>query len=228
MAEKKTMEFIENKQPMTFIERIIDIQSRLNAPKSRQNTFGKYSYRSCEDILEAVKPLLKEHNLLMTISDEPYVTEDGWHYIKATATITDGKDSISTTSYAREPSEVKGMQSAQVSGSTISYANKYCCSSMLLLDDNKDADTDEFHKQTTVEGKKQEVKKAEPKKAEPKKMTEEERNAVMRQRIGEMLTEVSDEFIADLKYAFPFETVNDFKDSDLERIGVMLKNEING
>ncbi|MDO8234015.1 ERF family protein [Citrobacter werkmanii] len=127
----------------TFYERLASIQEHLNAPKNQYNSFGKYKYRSCEDILEGVKPLLK--GLFLSISDEIVLIGDRY-YVKATATITDGENKHTATAMAREEESKKGMDSAQVTGATISYARKYCLNGLFGIDDAKDADTDE-HKQ---------------------------------------------------------------------------------
>lgn len=125
---------------MEFIEKIVAIQSELKAPKGQYNSFGKYNYRSCEDILEGVKPLLAKHGLVLTIQDSIELIGDRY-YIKATATITDGKESISTSAYARESLDKKGMDASQVTGATSSYARKYALNGLLAIDDTKDADT---------------------------------------------------------------------------------------
>ena len=121
------------------------VQSELKAPKGQMNTFGGYRYRSCEDILEAVKPILKAHDLLLTLSDEPKVLE-GWHYIEATAKLEslDG-GCISVKAYAREPEQKTKMDAAQVTGTSSSYARKYALNGLFCIDDTKDADTDEYH-----------------------------------------------------------------------------------
>lgn len=121
------------------------VQSELKAPKGQMNTFGGYRYRSCEDILEAVKPILKAHNLLLTLSDEPKVLE-GWHYIEATAKLEslDG-GCISVKANAREPEQKTKMDAAQVTGTSSSYARKYALNGLFCIDDTKDADTDEYH-----------------------------------------------------------------------------------
>lgn len=126
-----------------FFQRLSEIQANLNAPKNQYNSFGKYKYRSCEDILEGVKPLLK--GLFLSISDEIVLIGDRY-YVKATATITDGENSHSASAMAREEENKKGMDSAQVTGATSSYARKYCLNGLFGIDDAKDADTDE-HKQ---------------------------------------------------------------------------------
>lgn len=125
---------------MEFIEKIVAIQSELKAPKGQYNSFGKYNYRSCEDILEGVKPLLAKHGLVLTIQDEIELIGDRY-YVKATASITNGKESISTSAYARESLDKKGMDASQVTGATSSYARKYALNGLLAIDDTKDADT---------------------------------------------------------------------------------------
>ncbi|EPD3104701.1 ERF family protein [Salmonella enterica] len=126
-----------------FYARLAEIQEHLNVPKNQCNSFGKYKYRSCEDILEGVKPLLK--GLFLSISDEIVLIGDRY-YVKATATITDGENSHSASAIAREEENKKGMDEAQVTGATSSYARKYCLNGLFGIDDSKDADTDE-HKQ---------------------------------------------------------------------------------
>lgn len=125
---------------MEFIEKIVAIQSELKAPKGQYNSFGKYNYRSCEDILEGVKPLLTKHRLVLTIQDSIDLIGDRF-YVKATATITDGKEQLSTSAYARESLDKKGMDASQVTGATSSYARKYALNGLLAIDDTKDADT---------------------------------------------------------------------------------------
>lgn len=125
---------------MEFIEKIVAIQSELKAPKGQYNSFGKYNYRSCEDILEGVKPLLAKHGLVLTIQDSIDLIGDRF-YVKATATITDGKEQLSTSAYSRESLDKKGMDASQVTGATSSYARKYALNGLLAIDDTKDADT---------------------------------------------------------------------------------------
>ena len=127
-------------------EKLMAIQTKLNAPKNRKNSFGNYNYRSCEDILEAVKPLLKEQNCTLTITDEIVLIGDRF-YVKAEATIKDceSADGISVCAYAREADGKKGMDEAQVTGACSSYARKYALNGLFLIDDNKDPDTDENH-----------------------------------------------------------------------------------
>lgn len=136
------------KEEQTGSEMVI-IQSRLNAPKNQFNKFGGYSYRSCEDILEALKPLLKETGCVLTISDEICQVADRI-YVKATATLTTGAGQTYVTSaYAREPQAKKGMDDSQITGSTSSYARKYALNGLFCIDDNKDADTLNVSKEYT-------------------------------------------------------------------------------
>lgn len=114
------------------------IQKELKAPKGQHNSFGNYNYRSCEDILEAVKPLL--NGAILTLSDEIVLIGDRF-YVKATATITENDKSMSATAYARESLDKKGMDSAQITGAASSYARKYCLNGLFCIDDTKDADT---------------------------------------------------------------------------------------
>lgn len=115
------------------------IQTGLKAPKGQFNSFGKYAYRSCEDILEAVKPLLSEHKATLTLSDDVVAVADRI-YIKATAVITIGEESRSVTAYAREEDTKKGMDASQVTGAASSYARKYALNGLFAIDDTKDSD----------------------------------------------------------------------------------------
>ena len=132
-----------------FIGALGKVQAELKAPKNRVNKFGGYNYRSCEDILEAVKPLLMQNGLLLTVSDEMTVVE-GWHFVKATVTVTDGTDSVSVSASARESVEKKGMDASQITGTASSYARKYALNGLFLIDDVKDADTDEYKNMQTA------------------------------------------------------------------------------
>ncbi|HCD7251483.1 TPA: ERF family protein [Citrobacter farmeri] len=144
-----------------FYARLAAIQEHLNAPKNQYNSFGKYKYRSCEDILEGVKPLLK--GLFLSISDEIVLIGDRY-YVKATATITDGNNCHSASAMAREEESKKGMDAAQVTGATSSYARKYCLNGLFGIDDSKDADTDEHkHQQNATPAQKQSQPQAQQK-----------------------------------------------------------------
>lgn len=139
-----------------FYEKIAKVQLELKAPKGQYNSFGKYKYRSCEDIVEAVKPILNKEGLILNLNDDLYLIGDRY-YIKATAKITDGVNELTSTAYARESLELKGMSDSQVTGTASSYARKYALNGLLAIDDTKDADTDEFARQTKQEPLKQEL-----------------------------------------------------------------------
>jgi len=131
---------------MELIKKLNKIQQELKAPKNQYNNFGKYTYRSCEDILEAVKPLLE--GIVLTINDE-LVNIGNRYYVKATAKFDDGQNCIENTAYAREPESKKGMDESQITGTASSYARKYALNGLFLIDDSKDADSNEHASQTT-------------------------------------------------------------------------------
>lgn len=140
---------------MQISKALVDIQSELKAPKNQYNSFGKYKYRSAEDILEAVKPLLKAHNANLYMSDEIIAVADRI-YLKTTATFTDNEgNTIQTSACARESLDKKGMDDSQITGTASSYARKYCLNGLFLIDDTKDADTDEYKQQTTAKKEEQ-------------------------------------------------------------------------
>lgn len=136
MAEKKEK---------TLQEKLIEIQAELKAPKNQYNNFGKFKYRSCEDILEAVKPLLAKANLLLTFTDD-IVSKDMRCYIRAAARLENGTHSKEIVAYAREPLSKKGMDEMQISGAASSYARKYALNALFLIDDSKDSDVLEEQK----------------------------------------------------------------------------------
>ena len=137
------------------METLRKIQQELKAPKGQYNSFAKYNYRSCEDILEAVKPLLAKHNATLLISDE-LVQVGERYYIKATAAFQGAKEEppIHVSAFAREPLDKKGMDEPQITGTASSYARKYALNGLFLIDDTKDADTDEYAKTTGRTAKK--------------------------------------------------------------------------
>lgn len=144
---------------MKLHEKLLAIQTKLKAPKGQYNSFGKYSYRSAEDILEAVKPLNAEQGVLLTITDE--IKEVGGRiYVVATATVSDGADELKVSAFAREPENKKGMDESQITGATSSYARKYALNGLYAIDDNKDADTDEHKQQQENAPKKQQKQQA--------------------------------------------------------------------
>lgn len=134
---------------LTFQERVVALQNELKAPKSRYNKFGDYAYRSCEDIYEAVKPLAAKWGMVLHLTDE-IVLEGERYYILATATLSDtmGEAQLVSKGWARESDTKKGMDGSQITGTASSYARKYALNGLLLIDDTKDPDTDEYARQT--------------------------------------------------------------------------------
>lgn len=140
--------------------RLLRVQRDLKAPKNQYNSFGKYRYRSCEDILEGVKPILQEYGCAIVLSDTIEQIGDRF-YVKATATFYDCEtgESVSNTAYARESDDKKGMDASQITGTASSYARKYALNGLLLIDDTKDADTDENRNETTGRARSEAAKK---------------------------------------------------------------------
>lgn len=138
--------------------KLMMIQQELKAPKGQYNSFAKYNYRSCEDILEAVKPLCIKNNATLLLNDAVQEVS-GRFYVVATATLVDPEsgDSVSTNAYAREPQDKKGMDDSQITGMASSYARKYALNGLFCIDDTKDADTDELKRQEQKPVKKGEV-----------------------------------------------------------------------
>jgi hypothetical protein len=130
---------------MNLYEKLVDIQGRLKAPKSQFNNFGKYKYRNCEDILEAVKPLLVEHKVVLTISDKVIELDNGLSYVEATAQFKNIDGVIEVSAQAGIDPSKKGMDVAQCFGSSSSYARKYALNGLFLIDDTKDADSTNTH-----------------------------------------------------------------------------------
>ena len=146
------------KKEKTIYEKLLAVQNELKAPKDKKNTFGGYNFRSCEGILEAVKPLLQAQGLMLTIKDEVVNIGDRY-YVKATALLDDisSNGEIAVTALAREEEAKKGMDASQITGAASSYARKYALNGLFLIDDTKDADTDEFHRTTQENGQKTNV-----------------------------------------------------------------------
>ena len=131
---------------MSVYKKLIEVQSKLKAPKNQYNSFGKYSYRNCEDILEALKPILKEVGATIIISDE-VVSVNERYYVKATVKFIDTEtgDMVEASANAREEDNKKGMDSSQLTGSTSSYARKYALNGLFAIDDTKDSDFTNTH-----------------------------------------------------------------------------------
>ncbi len=132
------------------MQKLIKIQTELKVPKSNYNSFGEYYYRSAEDIMEAIKPLLKKHDCLLVISDTIKMIGDRI-YVCAEAKISDGENSVTVTGYARETEEKKKSDASQLTGAASSYARKYALAGLFLLDDTKDADATNKHEDTRPE-----------------------------------------------------------------------------
>lgn len=138
-------------EKLNIYEKLMNVQQELKAPKGQYNSFGKYKYRSCEDILEAVKPILKENKLVLQLTDLVIPASETRFYIKATARLIDieatENNIVENIAFAREEEEKKGMDGSQITGTASSYARKYALNGLFLIDDTKDADTDEYHNQ---------------------------------------------------------------------------------
>jgi hypothetical protein len=158
---------MDNDKSVSIYERLPLTQTELKAPKGQRNTFGNYDYRSAEDILEAVKPVLSENELVLTLEDEIVLIGDRY-YVKATARIVDDAKtgSVWISAYAREAEDKKGMNSAQITGATSSYARKYALNGLFAIDDSKDADSDEHckHSETRTSTTSNQALKASPNK----------------------------------------------------------------
>lgn len=146
--------------------KLMMIQQELKAPKGQYNIFAKYNYRSCEDILEAAKPLCIKNNATLLLNDAVQEVS-GRFYVVATATLVDTEsgDSVSANAYAREPQDKKGMDDSQITGMASSYARKYALNGLFCIDDTKDADTDEVKRQEDAPKKRE--KKQESKQEAP-------------------------------------------------------------
>ena len=159
---KDILPTLEGQQSIaTLYDRLQCVQRDLKAPKNQYNSFGKYRYRSCEDILEGVKPILQKYDSAITLSDSIELIGDRY-YVKATATFYNCMtgESITNTAYARESDDKKGMDASQITGTASSYARKYALNGLLLIDDTKDADTDENRNEAIGRSRSEGAKKA--------------------------------------------------------------------
>lgn len=155
---------------MELTEKLCEIQATINVAKNQRNSFGNYNYRSCEDILQALQPYTRKLNVVVLLSDEIKELSNGWVFVEATATIRDveTKEEISVKAQAGIQ-ERKGMDFSQTFGASSSYARKYALNGLFKLDDNKDADTNEFYKQTGKDKKEETPKVKEPPKIDKNK-----------------------------------------------------------
>lgn len=144
---------------MSVYQKLLNIQTELKAPKSQYNSYGKYNYRNCEDILEAVKPLLKKENCTLFLTDEVETIENRF-YIRVTVHFVDIDDgtTINVTAFAREEESKKGMDGSQVTGASSSYARKYALNGLFCIDDTKDSDATNKEEDKPDEAKKEEKK----------------------------------------------------------------------
>lgn len=158
-------------------QKLIKVQAELKAPKGQKNTFGNYNYRSAEDILEAVKPLLSEQGILMTITD--IIEQVGErYYIQAKVILTDGEDTVEVTGYARESLNKKGMDDSQITGTASSYARKYAMNGLFLIDDTKDSDSNENRTERENRAKKADVEAEREKQAKIAKFNDQYERAL--------------------------------------------------
>ena len=197
--------------------KLINIQQALVAPKDQVNNFGKYKYRTCEGILEAVKPLLNSNNLTVVMSDEMINLGDRY-YIKATVTLNDTEsgESLSVTAFAREEEEKKGMDQSQVTGASSSYARKYALCGLFAIDGNKDSD--ETCEKTTDKPRPQQQK---PQQVKPNPQPQPV-PAQRRQRVLEYLQKLDDITLGSFKQSFMFNSLSDISDDTINAIANYL------
>lgn len=202
---------------MTIYEKLAKIQSTLKAPKGQYNAFGKYKYRNCEDILEAVKPLLAEVKAVVIIGDELELIGNRF-YVKATARFIDCETDaqITNTAYAREEDTKKGMDGSQITGASSSYARKYALNGLFCIDDTKDSDTtngmpDQQNNQ--------------PVNAAPQLMTEQHYNILIRACGNAQMNGSAEEF---WKERYRVASLADIPDSQFEFMLVSMKCDKNG
>lgn len=151
MEENKKIENTKEIKDMNIYEKLINIQKELKAPKNNYNDFGRYNYRSCEDILEAVKPICFEYRAVLILSDD-ILNVGQSNYVESTAiliNIDNPIEMVSNKAEARESIDKKGMDDSQITGTASSYARKYALNGLFNIDDTKDADTNEYHNQIT-------------------------------------------------------------------------------
>ena len=191
-------------------EKLMMIQTAISVPKNLYNKFGNYYYRNAETICEAVKPFLTKENCSLTIEDDVIAVGDRI-YIKATATITDNKDkdSVSVSAIAREPIERKGMDASQITGASSSYARKYALNGLFLLDDNKDADTEENRVEAEARAQKDAPKSSPHRRDTPE---EAQKNEEMKSSVDPVFLPTRDKKITKEQWAH--------YDAELKRTGI--------
>lgn len=205
---------------MNIYEKLLNIQSELKAPKNQHNNFGNYDYRSCEDILEAVKPLCKEQKVVLNISDEIVMVGDRY-YVRATTILIDLEADgamIENVAYAREEENKKGMDASQVTGATSSYARKYALNGLFCIDDTKDADTDSYKKQQEKQINKQLNNNAT--KSQPKLISEAQRKRLF------AISNGNSDVVKRVLTRYKYEKTEQIKMSDYEQICTEIESEI--
>lgn len=210
---------------MTIYEKLAKIQSTLKAPKNQYNAFGKYKYRNCEDILEAVKPLLAEVKAVVIVGDELELIGNRF-YVKATARFIDCESDaqITNTAYAREEDTKKGMDGSQITGASSSYARKYALNGLFCIDDTKDSDTtngmpDQQNNQQNNQQRQQTANAA------PQLMTEQHYNILIRACGNAQMDGSAEEF---WKERYRVASLADIPDSQFEFMLVSMKCDKNG
>ena len=198
---------------MGVYEKLIKVQCELKAPKGQYNSFGKYHYRSCEDILEGLKPALSKNKATLVLSDSIEIV-NGRFYVKATATFidTENGDKIENCAYARESEIKKGMDDSQITGATSSYARKYALNGLFLIDDTKDADTEEYQNQQD-NAKTKTTNKNDPVQQPVPQKTEEQLNQEMVDSVDKRLIPTADGKMSEEQYSFLL--------AQIERTGAM-------
>lgn len=211
---------------MNIYEKLMNVQEELNVPKNQLNKFGGYNFRSCEDILEAVKPLLKKNKLTLQISDE-IVTFGNRYYVKATATLIDVEDTkdnaiatIENVGYAREEENKKGMDASQVTGATSSYARKYALNGLFCIDDTKDPDTNEYQNQQRNYQNNKTNNQVVKQNNQPKIITEAQRKRLF--AIGNS----NNELIKNVIGRYGYTKTEQIKASDYDKICTEIESEI--
>lgn len=190
---------------------LVEVQSELKAPKGQYNSFGKYNYRSTEDILEGLKPILKEKNLVLVVFDDVVQVSDRV-YIKSTAKLSYDQESIEVTAFARESLTKKGMDDSQITGTASSYARKYALNGLFLIDDSKDADSDEFSKQNKSQ------KDSEQKSKQPKITLEE-----VKMSLNDLVKKTGGNYTAISAYLLKHVKADNFNELNVDQI--QLANE---
>ena len=210
---------------MTIYEKLAKIQSTLKAPKNQYNAFGKYKYRNCEDILEAVKPLLAEVKAVVIIGDELELIGSRF-YVKATARFIDCETDaqITNTAYAREEDTKKGMDGSQITGASSSYARKYALNGLFAIDDTKDSDTTNGMPDQQS-NQQRDPRDMQPANAAPQLMTEQHYNILIRACGNAQMDGSAEEF---WKERYRVNSLADIPDSQFEFMLVSMKCDKNG